>query len=243
MMRALAIVVCLFAAGPALADKVAPLPKPADHPPSTQAKDESWSLYIGCTIEQNTCLASWRRAAVIDPSNIEVRTALADYYYRGGDQPTALAIMGQLKDAACQECLQALIGSAHRTWSQDAVFDAKVTNGIHGRRTRYSKVARIVIAALTTGDWAKLKPFVPANGNVGLPPSSEGDGSVSAIRRWLADVSKARVEVRASGLTTCEDDCCYEMWDTLGGDTPSYLMGMCFAPGPVLRQTLWDDLR
>ena len=51
------------------------------------------------------------------------------------------------------------------------------------------------------------------------------------------------VSIRVSGLTTCEANCCYEIWDRLGGDMPKYLEAMCFTQGPILLVTHWDSLR
>lgn len=237
-MRSLVILILL--AGNASADNVAPLPTPADHPPSKRAQDDARKIQTSCTIDQKGCLASWVRAATIDPSNIDVRAQLADYYYRQGDKTTALAIMAQLKELACRECLATIVKP--HDWKDDTAFADRVKKGVHGRHSKYSKAASIVIAALTKSDWSKLAPFMPPRGNIGLPPSTSDVGdraeSIADVKRWL---DNGHADVRASGLTTCEDDCCYEIWDTFGGDTPSYLMGMCFVPGPVLRETIWGS--
>jgi hypothetical protein len=240
-MRALVILVLL--AGTARADKVPPLPAPTERAPAKGPTEESATLRSSCSLDQHGCLATWRRAATLDPSNLELRNDLADYYYERGDKAAALAIMAQLGALACRECLTSIVKPQLHAWKDDAAFAARVRKGVRGRHTKYSKAASTVIAALTKGDWAKLAPFMPRNDNVGLPPSSDAPASIADIKRWLDEVNNGQADVRASGLTTCEGDCCYEIWDTLGGDSPSYLMGMCFASGPVLRETSWDSLR
>jgi hypothetical protein len=241
-MRAVTIILFLALGGSAGADTIATLPRPADRAPSKGAKEKSWALYTGCILDQPGCLASWQRAANIDPSNIDVRAGLADHYYRQGDKAAALAVMEQLKDAACLECLTVLVKPQLRAWATDDPFAQRVHKGIHGRHTKYSNAATLVIAALAAGDWSKLKPYLPAKGGVGLPPNAD-TSSRAAIQAWLARVRDGSAIFMSSGLTTCEDDCCYEIWTSMGGDEPAHLMGLCFAPGPMLRQAMFDSLR
>ncbi|HTR50728.1 MAG TPA: hypothetical protein VMJ10_08480 [Kofleriaceae bacterium] len=228
----------LLAAGTAAADPPK-LPAPADQPPSQKARDESWQLDVGCT--DRDCRADWVRAATIDPSNIDVRSRLADDYYRRGDRAAALAVMDQLKASACRDCLRALIAVRLRAWAGDTEFAEQVTRGARGRRSKYSVAAATVISALVAGNWTKLAPFVSKKG-VQWDPDA-GVLTPVQIRDLLAEVRGERATIRASGLTTCEGDCCYEIWDELGGDEPQYLEGMCFAPGPALIETSWDSLR
>ena len=239
-MRALLMLVVLTATATARAETFRPLPKPTDRPPSSARRDRAWKLYTGCSIEDPGCVEAWTRAAEIDPSNIELRAELAEHYYRAGDTKAARSILDQLAASACRECLKALI-KRDRAWAQDTAFSARVANGVRGRRTRYSAAAATVSAALVRGDWRALAPFVSRKG-VRWEPDS-GVMQARDIERYLERVRSEQATIRTSGVTTCEADCCYETWDTLGGDEPAYLMGMCFAPGPVLVETQWDSLR
>ncbi len=217
-----------------------PLPKPTDLPTSPSARDRAWKLYVGCSIEDPGCLDPWTRAATLDPSNAELRAELAEHYFRTGDADAARSILDQLKASACRDCLAALI-KRDRAWSRDAAFSADVAKGIRGRRTRYSPAAATITAALRRGDWKALAPFIPPRG-VRWEPDS-GVMKAPALERYMERVRSEQSTIRTSGLTTCEGDCCYETWDMLGGDEPAYLMGMCFAPGPILVSTQWDSLR
>ncbi len=227
------VAVCL------LVVSAAPLPKPTDLPPSKQAADRALSLFEQCPTEGELCAASWRKAVAIDPSNVFIRAAIADSEYGAGHRDDALAITDQLASSACRACLEVLIKTRDRAWANDRPFADRVRNGIKGRKSKYSAAAALVVAALTSGNWAQLAPFIPKAGVRWLP--DEGPMTAAQIKRLLEPVSRQEKFILASGLTTCEGDCCSEIWDTLGGDEPSYLMQMCFAPGPLLVSMTWDS--